>query len=60
MSLRDWLPWCRRGRQTPPLDKWFLVAWDDQKVTLDVAPPGRDAWYAEFAWNSISRVCFKA
>ena len=59
MGLRNWF---RRPskRETKPLDAWFRVSWDTQRVTLDVAPPGRDAWVAEFAWDTISRVCFKA
>jgi len=42
------------------LDEWFRVSWEGDKITLDVAAPGRDPLYAEFEWNSISRVCFKA
>src|SRR5687768_15451462 len=59
MGLRNWFRH-RGARETKPLAKWFRVSWDTRRVTLDVAPPGRDAWVAEFEWDAISRVCFKA
>jgi hypothetical protein len=60
MSLRDWFPGARRRRDIPPLEQWFRVTWDGDKVILHVAPPGRAAWSAEFSWSTISRICFKA
>jgi hypothetical protein len=43
-----------------PLREWFRVRWDDETVHLAVAPPGRAAWEASFAWASVTRVCFVA
>lgn len=42
------------------LDVWFRVTWYDDGVTLDVTPPGRNAWTATFPWASVLRVCFEA
>ena len=39
---------------------WFRVTFDEEYVRLDVAPPARDPWTAQFAWTSVVRVCFKA
>jgi hypothetical protein len=61
MSLRDWLAWVwRRPPRTAPVDEWFRVSWNSDRILLDVAPPGRAAWSAEIGWDTISRVCFKA
>jgi hypothetical protein len=59
MGIRDWF---RRNKEehVRPLDEWFRVSWDAERVALDVAPPGREAWVSEFRWDTISRVCFKA
>jgi len=59
MGIRDWF---RRNKEehVKPLDEWFRVSWDAERVALDVAPPGRKAWVSEFRWDTISRVCFKA
>ena len=43
-----------------PLDEWYFVTFDDEKVSIRAEPPGKEAWSAEFTWRSIERVCFKA
>jgi hypothetical protein len=48
-----------RGRPKP-LDQWFVVTFDERAVYLRVEPPGRPAWSAQFAWDTVIRVCFKA
>ena len=50
-----------RARLKPgPLDDWFHVTFDDTSVYLDVSPPGREPWSAEFTWSSIERIAFQA
>jgi len=50
-----------RARLKPgPLSEWFHVGFDDQSINLDVAPPGRDPWKAQFPWSSIERIAFQA
>ena len=46
-------------RDPEALDAWFRVSFDEDQVTLDVAPPGGRAWRQSFAWSSVIRVCFK-
>ena len=61
MGLRGWFRRVRKTEaQTKGLNEWFRVAFDGERVSLDVAPPGRDAWSAKFPWDSVLRVCFKA
>lgn len=48
------------GRPSQDVSEWFSVQWDDAGVTLDVQPPGREPWTAQFGWNQIERVCLKA
>jgi hypothetical protein len=43
----------------PPLDAWLRVTFDDDGVTLEATPPGREPWRQSFAWSSVVRVCFK-
>jgi hypothetical protein len=50
--------WYRR-RQPLPLNEWFFVTFDNERVTLRANPPGRDSWDQSFTWSSITRVCFK-
>ncbi len=52
----------RRYHQPPslPLDQWFTVAFDDERVTLDVRPPGGTPSVASFRWSEVTRVCFKS
>lgn len=45
---------------SPPALDWFRVRFDDTRITLDVAPPGRPAWEAHIGWGRITRICFKA
>ena len=54
--IRAWLA-RRRPRR---LEQWFIVSFDDQKVEIRAAPPGRESWEAEFPWSSITRICFEA
>lgn len=50
-----------RARLKPgPLAEWFLVRFDDESIYLDVSPPGRDPWVAQFPWSSIERIAFRA
>jgi hypothetical protein len=48
-----------RGRPKP-LAEWFLVTFDDRSVHLRAEPPGAQAWSQSFAWDAVTRVCFKA
>ena len=41
------------------IGEWFLVRFDEQRIELDVRPPGREAWQAATEWKSILRVCFE-
>jgi hypothetical protein len=49
----------RHQRPSRPLDQWFTVAFDDERVTLDVRPPGEAPSVASFRWSEITRICFK-
>jgi hypothetical protein len=50
-----------RARLKPgPLAEWFHVRFDDESIYLDVSPPGRDPWAAQFPWSSIERIAFRA
>ena len=43
-----------------PLDEWFFVTFDGERVSIRAEPPGKEAWSSEFTWRSVERVCFKA
>ena len=43
----------------PSIMDWFTVSIADDVVTLDVAPPGLEAWRASFRFDDIVRVCFE-
>jgi hypothetical protein len=43
-----------------PISTWFNVEFDDDRVSLDVRPPGGEAWTQGFRWADVERVCFKA
>ena len=45
---------------TKPLVDWFYVTFDEHLVRIRAEPPGMEQWSAEFAWESIVRVCFQA
>src|SRR5688500_9682232 len=47
-------------RRPQPLDEWFFVTFDDEAVHVRAEPPGREAWSDDFAWDTITRVCFAA
>jgi hypothetical protein len=44
----------------PQLSDWFSVSFDDTAISLQVDPPGGDAWQARIAWERIIRICFQA
>lgn len=54
-KVKAWI----KSRKPAPLDKWFCVTYDETKVLINAAPPGRNAWEETFTWSSIVRVCFK-
>jgi hypothetical protein len=58
-----WLDRIKRlaARNRPiPLDRWFHVTFDDQRVYLRAEPPARAPWAQQFAWSVIERIGFKA
>ena len=48
-----------KGRPLPAVSDWFMVRWDENTVFLDVRPPSRKPWTAQFRWNDVERVCLK-
>lgn len=50
----------RRRRPVLSLDKWFLVRFDDERVTLSARPPDGPPWEQSFKWSEVTRVCYKA
>ena len=49
----------RRARPSSHIE-WFVVTYDDRAVHLRAEPPGKQPWSQSFAWDSLTRVCFKA
>lgn len=43
-----------------PISEWYSVSFNENSVRLEVEPPGKTPWTAEFSWANIVRVCFKA
>lgn len=39
---------------------WFVVACDEQSISLSVSAPGRPPWRAVLPWDCLTRVCFEA
>ncbi len=38
---------------------WYLISFNEQVISLDVSPPGHNAWDATIGWDDIVRVCYK-
>jgi hypothetical protein len=43
----------------PPVSEWFSVALDDASFTLDVRPPGGEAWSQRLLFADVIRVCLE-
>lgn len=41
------------------VSEWFVVSFDDNQIHLKAAPPGGEAWTADFDWKSIERIVYK-
>jgi hypothetical protein len=50
----------RHQRASQPPNQWFVVTFDDERVTLDARPPGQAPWVGTFRWSEVTRVCFKS
>ena len=48
------------GKRTHRLEDWFQVSFDDDRVSLRAAPPGRRSRAEEFRWASVRTISFKA
>ena len=45
--------------EAKPLNEWFSVTFDDDRITISCAPPGGEAWEQQVDWTDIIRVCFQ-
>jgi hypothetical protein len=44
----------------PRLEDWLRIAFDEEGVRIEAAPPGGEAWSDGFRWADVVRVCFEA
>lgn len=61
--LSHLLAWIKRivaQTRPKPLNEWFHVTFDEDRVYIRAEPPGRAPWTDEFAWSTVERVCFEA
>jgi hypothetical protein len=47
-------------RRLTPISEWFFVTFDDKAVQMRAGPPGEKPWSQEFAWDTVTRICFEA
>ena len=42
------------------LGDWYVVEFDDERISLWGRPPGGEPWAVDVCWADIIRVCFQA
>jgi hypothetical protein len=60
MGFLDWIKGLAIRSRPRPLNQWFHVAFDDDRVYVRAEPPGRDPWAQDFAWSTVERIGFMA
>ena len=41
------------------MEDWYKVYLNGETITIDVRPPGGEAWSVEINWSDIERICYK-